>query len=446
MTETRAGSDRILARLLELHPKRIDLTLGRMERLLAALGHPERNLPPVIHVAGTNGKGSVTAYLKGMIQAGGHKVHAYTSPHLVAFHERIELSGAPIAEDRLEALLAEVEDANGGEPITFFEITTAAALLAFSREPADALILEVGLGGRLDATNVVDRPKVTVITPVGLDHQEFLGPTLGQIASEKAGILKERVPCVVGPQTAEAEAAIESRAREVDAPLFTYGSDFMAHEEQGRLIYQDTDGLMDLPLPRLEGRHQVDNAAVAIAAMKHFMGGAAVAEQIAAGLRTVSWPGRLQRLKEGPLVSALTNGDALQKDAPDLWLDGGHNPPAAAVLAQAMADLNERVSRPLYLVVAMGANKDAGAFFKQFQGLARRVIAVPMPETADQHAGHAPRDLAAAAADAGLNAGIAANVADAIAQAMADAGEGDVPRVLITGSLYLVGDVLKGNA
>jgi len=443
MTTKNAGSDEILERLLSLHPKRIDLTLGRMERLLAALGHPEQKLPPVIHVAGTNGKGSVTAYLKGMLQAEGLSVHAYTSPHLVAFRERIEIGGQPIADDALAALLEEVEDVNGGAPITFFEVTTAAAILAFSREPADALLLEVGLGGRLDATNVIDAPKVSVITPVSLDHQEFLGATLGQIAGEKAGILKRDCVAVIGPQQTDAELAIEARALEVGAPLKLYGSDFMAHEEQGRLVYQDTDGLMDLPLPRLEGRHQYENAAVAIAAAKEFFGTSLLPETIAAGLRTVNWPGRLQRLKEGPLVEALSAGGALDADTPDVWLDGGHNPAAAAVIAQAMADLDERVSRPLYLIMAMGSNKDADGYFKQFQGLARRVIAVPMPV---DHQGFEPRLLAAAASEVGIAAGVAANAADAIAQALSDAGEDQSPRILITGSLYLVGEILKDNA
>ncbi len=440
MTTKAAGSSAVLARLLELHPKRIDLTLGRIERLAAALGNPERALPPVIHVAGTNGKGSVVAYLKGMLQAAGRAVHAYTSPHLVSFRERIELAGAPIAEDALAALLEEVEQVNAGAPITFFEITTAAAFLAFARQPADALLLEVGLGGRLDATNLVETPKVTVITPVSLDHQEFLGATLGQIASEKAGILKKDCTAVIGPQLPDAEAAIEARAHQVGAKLLLYGSDFMAHEEQGRLIYQDTDGLMDLPLPRLEGRHQLENAAVAIAAAKVFFGAAPAPETVAAGLRTVDWPGRLQRLKQGPLVAA-SGGD--EADAPDIWIDGGHNPAAASALAQAMADLDERLSRPLYLVAAMGVNKDPGGFFAPFAGLARRAIAVPLPEG---QGGIPPRDLAAAAAEAGLAAGVAANPADAIGQALSDAGAGEPPRILVTGSLFLVGEILKENA
>ncbi len=443
MTTTRATSEQVLDRLLTLHPKRIDLILARMERLLGALGNPECALPPVIHIAGTNGKGSVLAYIKGMLQAGGARVHAYCSPHLVSFHERIELGGSPIAEDALTDVLEEVERINDGKTITFFEITTAAAFLAFSREPADALVLEVGLGGRLDATNVIDAPKVSVITPVSLDHQEFLGATLGQIAGEKAGILKKGCPAIIGPQEADAAVAIEARAHQVGAPLTLYGSDFMCHEEQGRFIYQDTDGLLDLPLPRLEGRHQIENAAVAIAAVKAFADPAPEVDALAAGLRTVTWPGRLQRLKLGPIVSSLGIEGALNANTADVWVDGGHNPAAAAAIAQAMADVDERLSRPLYLIAAMGVNKDPEAFFKPFQGLARRAVTVALP---GEHQGVEPQDLAAAASKAGLGAATAANVTDAIGQVMSDVREGEVPRILITGSLYLVGEVLKENS
>lgn len=441
MSETRERAGDILDRLTALHPRKIDLTLDRMWRVLDRLGNPQNALPPIIHVAGTNGKGSVLAYLKAMLQAAGKRVHTYSSPHLVRFNERIELAGAPISNEALSAVLAEVEALNAGEPITFFEVTTAAALLAFSRAPADALILEVGLGGRLDATNVIDNPAVSVITPVYLDHQDFLGATLGQIAFEKAGILKPGVTGIIGPQSPEAQAVIEARAGEVGAPLRFYGTDFIAHEEQGRYIYQDTDGLMDLPLPRLEGGHQIENAAVAIAAAKAFVPVSFTPEQLATGLRTATWPGRMQRLKEGPLVASI-GGEGGQQNAPDLWIDGGHNPGAARVVAQAMADLDERLSRPLYIIAGMGKNKDAQGFFKPFVGLARRVFTVPMP---DDHEGYSPRELAAEASGAGLNASIASNVADGIAEAMADAKDGETPRILITGSLYLIGTVLAEN-
>ena len=443
MTEAATQSGAILTRLLDLHPKLIDLTLGRMERLLAALGHPETKLPPVIHIAGTNGKGSVLATLKAMLQAEGKRVHAYSSPHLVEFRERIEIGGAPITEDALSDILEEVERINGGEPITFFEITTAAGLLAFSREPADVLLLEVGLGGRLDATNVVDKPAVTVITPVSIDHTDFLGATLGQIAGEKAGILKKGCVAIIGPQEPDAETAIDGVAAIRRVPLKLYGSDFIAHEEHGRLVYQDTDGLMDLPLPRLIGRHQIENAAIAIAAAKAFIGGELSPETIAAGFRTASWPGRLQRLKEGPIVASLGRTGVLDAEAPDVWVDGGHNPAAASVLAQTMADLDERVPRPLYVIAGMLSNKDPVGFFEPFEGLTRRVYGVPMIEG---HRGFEPTDMALAASKLGISAGTASNVLDAISQVMSDVEEGETPRILITGSLYLVGDVLRENS
>src|SRR5262245_29568385 len=327
-------SDELLAELKGLHPRLIDLSLGRIERLLAKLGHPERRLPPVIHVAGTNGKGSTCAFLRAMLEGAGLRVHAYTSPHLVHFHERIRLSGKLIDEDELAALLEECEVANGGEPITFFEITTAAAFLAFSRRKADAVILEVGLGGRLDATNLIDRPAVTVITPVALDHQHYLGNELKAIAGEKAGIMKRGVPCIVGPQQDEAREVIETLAAALDVPLSIWGQDFMAHEEHRRMVFQDEDGLLDLPMPRLTGANQIVNAAVAIAALRKAKAFTLDDRAFEDGLMTVDWPARLQRLTRGPLVAAAP------KDA-ELWLDGAHNPHAARALAHAIADLEE---------------------------------------------------------------------------------------------------------
>ncbi|MBD3666756.1 MAG: bifunctional folylpolyglutamate synthase/dihydrofolate synthase, partial [Kangiella sp.] len=263
---TAPTSDAILDRLTGLHPKLIDLTLDRTERLLAALGHPERSLPPVIHIAGTNGKGSVSAFLQAMFEAAGLRVHRYTSPHLVRFHERIVLDGQPIAEPALIDLLEECERVNGGANITYFEITTVAALLAFSRTPADVLLLEVGLGGRFDATNVIEAPAVSVITHIGLDHQQFLGDTIEEIAGEKAGILKRDVPAIIAPQEDAVVPRIEREAAQVHAPLFLGGQDWTAYEEHGRLVYQDTDGLLDLPLPALAGAPPIENAGASIAA------------------------------------------------------------------------------------------------------------------------------------------------------------------------------------
>ena len=437
-----APSDVILERLTKLHPKLIDLSLERTWRLLGALGNPERTLPPVFHIAGTNGKGSVSALLRAMLEAGGYGVHSYTSPHLVRFHERIRLSGephsAPIAEDALAALLDECEQANAGEPITFFEITTGAALLAFSRAPADALILEVGMGGRLDTTNVVEKPAVSIITPVDLDHQSFLGDTMALIATEKAGILKRSVPAVIGPQSDEALAAIEIAAAKAGAPLFVHGQDFTAHEEAGALVYQDEAGLLDLPLPRLPGRHQIDNAGVAICALRRVGVLPLERDAIAHGLSHAEWPARLQRLTRGPIFQHLPEGT-------EVWLDGGHNPAAGRAVAEAMADLAQHDApdepRPLLLLSGMLDTKDARGFFAAFRGLATHVEAITIP---DADASLPAERLAKAAASAGLSASASSSLNDALGRVSVAAGRA-TPRVLICGSLYLAGHILKDN-
>lgn len=437
-----APSDVILERLTKLHPKLIDLSLERTWRLLGALGNPERTLPPVFHIAGTNGKGSVSALLRAMLEAGGYGVHSYTSPHLVRFHERIRLSGephsAPIAEDALAALLDECEQANAGEPITFFEITTGAALLAFSRAPADALILEVGMGGRLDTTNVVEKPAVSIITPVDLDHQSFLGDTMALIATEKAGILKRSVPAVIGPQSDEALAAIEIAAAKAGAPLFVHGQDFTAHEEAGALVYQDEAGLLDLPLPRLPGRHQIDNAGVAICALRRAGVLPLERDAIAHGLSHAEWPARLQRLTRGPIFQHLPEGT-------EVWLDGGHNPAAGRAVAEAMADLAQHDApdepRPLLLLSGMLDTKDARGFFAAFRGLATHVEAITIP---DADASLPAERLAKAAASAGLSASASSSLNDALGRVSVAAGRA-TPRVLICGSLYLAGHILKDN-
>jgi dihydrofolate synthase / folylpolyglutamate synthase len=428
-----AVSDAILERLLALHPKIIDLDLSRMWRLLERLGHPEGRLPPVIHVAGTNGKGSVCAYLSAALASTGLRVHRYTSPHLVRFHERIELAGTPIADEALSLLLEECESANAGAPITFFEITTAAALLAYAREPADYLVLEVGLGGRLDATNVVARPALCVITAIDYDHQQYLGDTLTSIAHEKAGILKPGVPAVIAPQADEALAEIERVAQRVKAVLAVGNRDWQAYEQHGRLVYQDEAGLLDLPLPALAGRHQIANAGTAVAALRT-LGDRRVADSdISAGLRRVQWPARMQRLGPGRL------SQFLPREA-ELWLDGGHNPAAGQVLAQAFSDLNERVSRPLVLVWGMLNTKDAAAFIAPFAGLAHRVVALTIPQEKNALAAEA---LAAMARSRGLSAETAASLEDALRQAGTIA---PAPRILILGSLYLAGRVLAAHA
>lgn len=439
MTDARAGhSDAILDRLKALHPKVIDLSLGRVERLLAKLGHPERSLPPVIHVAGTNGKGSTCAYLRAMLEAAGRRVHVYTSPHLVRFHERIRLNGALIREDHLARILAECEAVNGSDPITFFEVTTVAAFLAFSRTPADAVILEVGLGGRLDATNVIKRPALTLITPVDLDHQDYLGDTITKIAGEKAGILKRGVAAVIGPQSDEGRAAIEARAEALGAPLAIWGQDFHAHEEHKRMVYQDELGLMDLPLPRLPGAHQIPNAAMALCALRMLDWMRIPDVALEKGLTTVEWPARMHRLSRGPLL----------EDIPpkaELWLDGGHNPHAARAVAQVLADFEERAPKPIYLICGMLTTKDASGFFDAFKGLARHVTTIPIPGEANAFGAGALYDIARRS---GLDADPAGSVEDALHQIAArarNAHPNEPPRILICGSLYLAGQILRDH-
>jgi dihydrofolate synthase/folylpolyglutamate synthase len=431
-------SDTILERLKKLHPKSIDLVLDRIERLLTALGNPEARLPPVFHVAGTNGKGSTVAFLRAMLEASGKRVHVYTSPHLVRFHERIRLAGKLIDEDELSMLLDECERANGGEPITFFEITTAAALLAFTRHAADAVVLETGLGGRLDATNVVKRPAATLITPIGLDHQQYLGDSLKEIAGEKAGILKRGVRAIIGPQADEVRSLLETRADRIDAPLLAFGQDFSAHEEHGRMVYQDDRGLIDLAMPKLVGRHQLANAAVAIAALRHTAGFLISDSAIDKGMTTVEWPARLQRLSKGPLIDSSPDGS-------EVWIDGGHNPHAAAAIAQAMADLEERAPRPLYIICGMLTTKDARGFLIHFRGLARHVTTIEIfGESASYGAG--------ALYDIARSIGIPSDPAELIDDAMAQiearsqiTANEPPPRILICGSLYLAGRVLSEN-
>jgi dihydrofolate synthase/folylpolyglutamate synthase len=433
-------SDALIARFLALHPKTIDLSLGRVERLLAALGHPERRLPPVIHVAGTNGKGSTIAFMRAILEAAGLAVHVYTSPHLVRFHERVRLGslggGRYVDEERLVHALSRCETVNAGQPITVFEITTAAAFLLFAETPADVLLLEVGLGGRVDATNVIAQPAAAVITPIGLDHAEYLGDTLGKIAFEKAGILKRGAPAVIAPQDyAEADAVLrEEAARRGAAPVLVGAQDFSVHEEGGRLVYQDEDGLLDLPRPRLVGRHQYVNAGTAIAALRAAGFAGFESSAFEAGMTRAEWPGRLQRLARGRLP-------ALAPEGCEIWLDGGHNPDGGRVLAAAMADLSERSDAPLVLVAGMLSTKDSEGFFRNFAGLAREVVAVSIPA---QVAARPAEEVAAIAGRIGLTTSVQPNVEAALAS-LHDYVWERPPRVLICGSLYLAGEVLRAN-
>ncbi|MCL4068526.1 bifunctional folylpolyglutamate synthase/dihydrofolate synthase [Pseudomonas sp. GX19020] len=419
------GSDAILERMMSFHPKIIDLTLDRVHRLLAALGHPERSLPPVIHLAGTNGKGSTQAMIRAGLEASGAKVHAYTSPHLARFHERIRLAGELISEPALMALLDECIAANGGEPITFFEITTVAAMLAFSRVKADFTLLEVGLGGRLDATNVVEQPRLTIITPVSVDHQQYLGETLPEIAGEKAGIIKRGVPVVVGPQEEAGLAVIEARAARLGAPVIAFGQHWQIAEERGRMVYQDENGLLDLPLPNLPGPHQIQNAGAAIAALRLLGRDEAACE---AAVTQAVWPARMQRLTQGPLAAS----------APgiELWLDGGHNPAGGDAVAATLARMP---ARDTYAICGMLNTKDVTGYMRPLAPGLRRLIAVEIPGEPNTLPATATRD---AAANAGIPAAVAGSVQAALDEIAARAPEA---RVLICGSLYLAGQILKEN-
>jgi dihydrofolate synthase/folylpolyglutamate synthase len=426
----------ILERLMRLHPKVIDLSLDRVEGLLRRLGNPERSLPPVVHVAGTNGKGSVVAYMRAGLEAAGHRVHVYTSPHLARFNERIRVAGRLIEDRALTALLEECERVNGSRPITFFEITTAAAFLAFARAPADVVLLEVGLGGRLDATNVIARPAVTVITPVSLDHQHYLGETLAAIAGEKAGILKSGVPCIVSRQAPEAERVIVRRADAVGAALLMEGRDWSARRAESGMTFERASRPIMLPRPGLLGEHQIGNAGAAIAALQVLSdtGFSVPGETWAKALTDVEWPARLQRLTRGPLPARLPGGW-------QLWLDGGHNPAAGAALAaQARAWRRESPEAPLHLVCGMLNTKDPAGFFRPFAGLIGDAQTVAIPGEANSLSA---ADLAAIASDLGFRARPVAGVGEALDRIAA--GTETPGRVLICGSLYLAGAVLVEN-
>ncbi len=420
-----ADSDVILDRMMSLHPKIIDLTLDRVWRLLHAVDDPQDKLPPVIHLAGTNGKGSTLAMLRAGLEGAGKRVHAYTSPHLARFHERIRLAGELISEEALTKVLDRAYAANGGDTITYFEITTVAALMAFVETPADFTLLETGLGGRLDATNVVNKPALTIITPISIDHTQFLGDTLTAIAGEKAGILKRGVPCIVGPQPDEALEVIEAKAARLGCPLFAHGQHWHMAEERGRFIFQDETGLLDLPMPALIGPHQLENAGAAVAALRQLGYGEAACE---AAMRNVSWPARMQRLRHGPLVEAA--GDA------ELWLDGGHNPAAGETLAKVLAGLPDR---PTHLICGMLNTKDIAGYLRPLSRVADSLTAISIPDEPNT----LPSDVTAREArGVGFAAGEAASVADAIADIRAKDPDS---RILICGSLYLAGSVLKRN-
>jgi dihydrofolate synthase/folylpolyglutamate synthase len=423
-------TDAILKRLLKLHPKLIDLKLDRELRLLERIGNPQDHLPPVIHVAGTNGKGSTLAYLRAFLEASGKKVHVMTSPHLVRFNERIRLAGKLVSSRKLNQALEFCEQANGGEPITFFEITTAAALKLFAEVKADYLLLETGMGGRFDASNVVTKPLGTIITPVDYDHQNFLGNSLDKIAWEKAGILKRGAKAVFGRQRDEGRAVLVREAARLGVTPLIAGEDFDGRAEDGRLIYQDEQGLLDLPPPALAGPHQFDNAALAIAATRHF--GLPVSEaDIAKGLREVNWPARLQPVT-GTLLQLLPPGS-------ELWLDGGHNAHGAAALALALQEMQARRPLPLVLIMGLMNTRKPADFLAPFAGMIEQVFALSIPGEPNAHP-------AATIVEQAREGGFAAKQSSSILNALADAAKlGHPARVVFAGSLYLAGHVLHQN-
>jgi dihydrofolate synthase/folylpolyglutamate synthase len=434
------SADREIERLMALHPKGWDLSLDRITRLLERLGNPHLKLPPVIHIAGTNGKGSAAAFSRALLEAAGHRVHVHTSPHLVNWHERYRLAapggGRLVADDVLAEAIARVADANAGQAITVFEILTAVTFILFSEHPADAAVIEVGLGGRFDATNVIGDPAVSIIMPISLDHEAYLGDRVELIAAEKAGIIKRGRPVVVGAQEYDAaRQVLVDTAERLDCPLSVYGQDFLAHEENGRLVYQDETGLMDLPLPRLSGRHQFANAAAAIAGAR--AAGFSIGDRDAErAMASVDWPGRMQRLPQGRLSDLAPPGA-------EVWIDGGHNPGAGLVVAEALAEQEERTPRPLFLIAGMLNTKDQAGYFHAFHGMVRHVFTVPV---ASSDAGVPNDQLAARAMDVGLSAEPISSVASALMLLRDTWDDREVaPRILIGGSLYLVGDVLREN-
>jgi dihydrofolate synthase / folylpolyglutamate synthase len=429
-----------IERLLGLHPKGFDLSLERVTGLLALLGNPHLKLPPTIHIAGTNGKGSASAFCRALLEASGHSVHVHTSPHLVNWHERYRMgqkSGGKLVDDQVFAdVLRRVAGANAGQKITVFEILTAVGFILFSENPADACVLEVGLGGRFDATNVIQKPAVTLIMPISLDHEAYLGDRVELIAAEKAGIIKRGCPVVIGqqPQAAALEVLVATATR-LRCPVSIYGQDFHGREEHGRMVYEDEDGLLDLPLPRLKGRHQLANAAAAIRAVKDagFPHTNDVAE---IAMQNVEWPARMQRLDHGRLVEFAPKGS-------EIWLDGGHNPGAGVVIAEALAEREEQRERPLFLITGMINTKDATGYFAAFHDMVRHVFTVPV---AMSEAGVPPEKLANMAMDAGLSAEPVASVENAL-KLLGESWNGleQAPRILIGGSLYLAGQVLAEN-
>lgn len=427
-------SDVLINKLSEIHPKGFDLSLDRILLLLEKLGNPQEKLPPVIHVAGTNGKGSTLAFARAILEAQGYKVHVHTSPHLVNWHERYRLAGKLVSDDMLANAIERVAQANDNKPITVFELLSAVMFVLFSENEADYALVEVGLGGRFDATNVIPSPLVCAIAPVGLDHQAYLGDTIEKIAFEKAGIIKNNIPVAVSRQEDGARDTIEEVARKRNAPSIIAGQDFDAYRDATGFVYQDEDGLLDLPIPKLAGEHQLDNAALAIAAIR--LAGIGVTPQaFAQGMLDVTWPGRLEKLPKGKITNTLSNHS-------NIWIDGGHNPSAGVAIAAELIRQDAGIAQKTLLVCGMINTKEPFGYFKPFEALGAEVITVPV---AMSEAGIPPKDLAQVASEAGLKTETSASLQEGIEKARRYLEQNPDTRILFCGSLYMVGEVLALN-
>ncbi|MBT5914285.1 bifunctional folylpolyglutamate synthase/dihydrofolate synthase [Rhodospirillaceae bacterium] len=434
--KTKMISRKLIERLERLHPKIIDLSLDRLNNLLNALDNPQKRLPPIIHVAGTNGKGSTIAILRSIQNAAGLSIHAYTSPHLVHLNERFIIAGKEITEKSLIQTLTECENANAGAEITFFEIITAAGLLAFSKIKADLLLLEVGLGGRFDATNVVSNPILSIITPISLDHQQYLGDTLEKIAYEKAGILKEKRPAIIGQQGPEALKVIKLKAEETGSPLFIFQRDWNITETKSAIKFEVEGSTSYFEKPNLKGIHQIQNAGIAIAATHYLKEVLPIKNgSIDQGLLTVKWPARLQKINEGPLINILPTNV-------ELWIDGGHNQNASLLIAHTIR--NWKIKNPclsIHMVFGCLSNRETKALLQPFINIIDLVQTVKIPEQANS----ASRELVAHTAK---SMGFRASPADTVAKAIKNIISLSAGKrlILIYGSLYLSGSVLADNS
>lgn len=434
------SADSQIQKLLQNHPKGFDLSLGRIRGLLENLGNPHLAIPPVFHIAGTNGKGSTAAFLRAIIEAGDKTTHVHTSPHLVDWVERYRLGkiggGEFVSDQTLEKAIITASDANGGKQITVFEIMSAVAFILFSQYKADYSIIEVGLGGRFDATNVIDKPLISIITPIALDHQSYLGDTIEKIAFEKAGIIKANAPVIIGPQTDGAREVIEEVAKNQGCKTYIARQDFDGFEQRGRFVFQDEWGLLDLPIPNLKGAHQIDNATTAIAAtrVEKFALQNARYEK---AMRKAYWPGRFEPLLKGKLIETFPTG---QRNDFDIWIDGGHNPAAGAALIHELEELKQKDNLPIFMICGMLTTKDPAAFFNYFTKKIEQVLTVPI---VDSEAGFAPEKLSQLCKKSGLVSTPQKSVEEALLK-ISDLHKGPA-RIIICGSLYLVGEVLKNN-